>query len=95
VAGLAFPGVQEDPLTLAVLTLQALSAGITMVGIVTDLTNPDHGLVFAFSEPVDITTALPITIASSAIPEPATLLLLSTALPGLLGYRWRQASRNA
>lgn len=89
VAGLVFPGVQDDPLTLATLTFQALSAGTTAVGIVSDtLNNPDHGLFFALGSQVDITTNISITV----VPEPTTMLLLGTGLLGLLAYSWRRVS---
>jgi hypothetical protein len=93
VAGLAFPlGVQNDPLTLATLTFQALNPGTTNVGIVSDiLTNVNHGLFFALTpDPVDITAAIAITVN---IPEPTTMLLLGTSLLGLLACGWRRAGK--
>ena len=39
-AGTVFPGMQADPLFLATLTFQALSAGTTRIGIASDMLDP-------------------------------------------------------
>jgi hypothetical protein len=65
----------------------------TVLGIVSDLFDPNEGLLFALLAPADLTASLPITIVPrgpTSIPEPGTVVLLGSGLLGLPGYRCRR-----
>jgi hypothetical protein len=83
VAGHVFPGITGDNILLANLNFTALSSGDFSLGISSDIST-GQGLLTFFYDPIDITTSIPITVNSSAsaVPEPATLILL---IPGLTG----------
>ncbi len=86
VAGLAFPGVTGDPITLAVLNLTALQAGAGSISVSGVYDQSFLGLYFLFNEngeSIDGSTTVRID-GSSEIPEPSTALLLLLGAPALL-----------
>lgn len=86
VAGLAFPGVTGDPITLAVLNLTALQAGVGSISVSGLYDQSFLGLYFVFNENGEsISGATTVRIdGSSEIPEPSTALLLLLGAPALL-----------
>lgn len=97
VAGSAFPAIPNngmfDTLLLATLRFTALNAGSLTLGIVSDLLDPNEGLIYALPNPADLTTSLHVTIVPrgpTAIPEPSTVALLGSGLLSLLVFRWRR-----
>lgn len=90
--GSSFPGVAnhgQAALILGTLHFDVLQAGSSQIGVVDDAGNLNHGLNFLWSgvQPLNATLAL----SASAIPEPASMLLVGLAL-GALGVARR---RNA
>lgn len=99
VAGSVFLGLPNDglheTLLLATLTFQALDVGGLTLGITSDTTDLNEGLIYFLAGNADITANLPVTIQANAIPEPGTLGLLACGVLGMLGYRWRHRQRAA
>jgi hypothetical protein len=95
VAGSVFPGITDNQITLASLGFTATSAGMTTLGVFSDLSDFNEGLIYAFNGPVDLTTNLEVSIASNSapIPEPATMLLMGTGIVGLIGARRKKKQK--
>jgi hypothetical protein len=79
-----------DPLILATLHFNALTGGSSSIGINTDLSDPNQGLLYltAGADPLDASTRASI----SAVPEPSTAVFGGLTLASLLLYRRLRAS---
>jgi hypothetical protein len=80
--------LQAGDFTLATLTYDTLASGTSLLGLTV------NALGDAFGDPL-LAEVEPGRVIITAIPEPSTLLFLSTGLLGLLGYGWRQRQRAA
>ena len=89
VAGSVFPGISNestnDTILLATLSFVVLSKGEVSLGIKSDLTDFNEGLIYSLEGNKDITSSIVVTI-----PEPNALLLIGIGLAGL-GYTRRRA----
>ena len=91
VAGFATAGFLQtgdfvEPLTLATLHFHANALGSSTIGITTNLTDPNQGLLYltAGADPLNASTSANVT---ASIPEPDTTILAGLALTSLLLYR--------
>ena len=86
-AGSAFPGVSNESgnpsVLLASLTFFAHRAGDGMLGIRSDLMDPNQGLIFSESATQNLNADLAVHV--SAVPLPASLPLLFTGISLLVG----------
>lgn len=80
VAGSAFPGVGGDDILLSTLSFSALVTGIHSLGIVTNLLDPNEGLVTLSNGQVHIDSSVDIDVSSAPVPEPCTMLLLGVGI---------------
>lgn len=89
VAGSVFPGIANDStndtILLATLRFLVLSKGEVSLGITSDLTDINEGLIFSLDGSKDISSSIVVSI-----PEPNALLLIGIGLAGL-GYTRRRA----
>lgn len=82
--GSSFPGVAnlgQTTLLLGTLHFDALQAGSTLVGVATDSGNLNQGLSFLWSGAQPLNGSL--NLVTSAVPEPASLLLFTLGLAAL------------
>jgi hypothetical protein len=91
-----FPGVDnagQDDLLLATLHFDALQPGAANISLGTDASDlfRFQGLIFLETDPVAITATDSLTL-TSAVPEPANVLLMIAGLAGLAGWRRRTGS---
>jgi hypothetical protein len=84
VAGSAFPGLPGgDDIILARLNFEAVSAGTRLIGIVSDLGDPNEGLFTLLDPQIDLTSSVTINV----VPVPGSLLLFGSGLFGLFRLR--------
>jgi len=89
VAAFQFPGATTSTVSLATLRFLAGPApGVVNVGITSDLSDPNQGLYFLdlALPPLNVTSSVSVSISGvpvTGVPEPGTLVLLSTATAGL------------
>lgn len=80
VAGSVFPGIPNDPanntIQLATITYEALAVGNPSLGITSDTSDSNEGLIYFLAGNVDITAIANVDI----IPEPGSVLLFGIGL---------------
>ena len=91
-AGSVFPGIQNQPanqsILLATLTFYALDSGSGTLGIRSDLNDPNQGLIFLQSTPLNLNADLAVTVAP--VPLPAALPLLLAGVSLFAGFAQRR-----
>lgn len=98
VAGSVFPGLPNDgthnTIPLATLSFRALIAGPLSLGIVSDITDLNEGLIYFLSGSQDITATTNLVIEPrQTVPEPHVAMLLGAALVGGLAEKRRRHRR--
>jgi hypothetical protein len=86
-AGSVFPGIPNDPanntIQLATVTYQALAVGNPSLGITSDISDSNEGLIYFLAGNVDITARAIVDI----VPEPGSVLLLGIGLIAIAGIK--------
>ena len=87
-AGFLQAGDFTEPLTLAILHFRANALGVSTIGIATDLTDPNQGLLYltASADPLNASSSANVT---AAVPEPQTTIFIGLGLASLLLNRRR------
>ena len=80
VAGSVFPGISGDSILLASLMFSATTLGTYSIGIFSDSSDLNEGLITLLNPKIDFATAIDINVVS--VPEPSTIFLLSLGLVG-------------
>jgi hypothetical protein len=90
VAGSVFPGIPNEgsnnTLPLATVTFQAMMSGTVSVGIASDLSDFNEGLVYSLDPPADITASAGVAV----VPLPTSIWLIGSGLVGLVGIARRK-----
>lgn len=87
-AGFLQAGDFTEPLTLATLHFRANALGLSTIGIATDLTDPNQGLLYLTAS-ADSLNASSSANVTAAVPEPDTTIFVGLGLASLLLYRRR------
>lgn len=89
-------GVTGSGFDLATLHFLALAEGTFDLGVLSDLTDSNEGIIYLGGDPRDLDASLRLTIAPAAeAPLPGSLVLLLTALPWLRRLERGQPGRAA
>lgn len=93
-AGSTFPGISNQPanqsVRLATLSFFAIGAGDGTLGIRSDLSDPNQGLIFFRNAAVSLNTDLAVSV--TAVPLPAALPLMLGAISLLAGIARRRTA---
>lgn len=93
-AGSTFPGISNQPanqsLMLVTLSFFAIGAGDGTLGIRSDLSDPNQGLIFFQNAPVSLNADLAISVTT--VPLPAALPLMLGAISLLAGIVRRRTT---
>jgi hypothetical protein len=85
-AGSPFPAIDNIPTTqslwLATLTFDALAAGSGTLGVRTELTAPNQGLIFVLGAPIGLNADLTVNVAPVPLPAALWMLLGGVTLLG-------------
>jgi hypothetical protein len=100
VAGSAFPALPNDgnhnTLRLATLLFRALDVGALSLGIVSNTSDLNEGIVYVLVGNKDVTASTPLIIVPrSSAPEPQAFALLITGVLSLLRYKRHERRRVA
>ena len=83
------PGDFVGPLTLATLHFKTIGSGTSNIGVTWDASDLNQGLVY-LGLPYGAIEASTSVTAAAAVPEPATVIMLTSGLVALAGARRRK-----